>query len=112
MGELLEEYRRASSSLETTKMTLQMAKLIGSLDSETARMSQETAEEACSRLLRSLQPFSVSIKVVAEYGQKCASLASACMANPTKEALNLDPGPAWDLLRSLNKEVIALQRRL
>eukprot|EP00746_Dinoflagellata_sp_MGD_P014606 gnl/MRDRNA2_/MRDRNA2_132097_c0_seq1.p1 gnl/MRDRNA2_/MRDRNA2_132097_c0~~gnl/MRDRNA2_/MRDRNA2_132097_c0_seq1.p1 ORF type:complete len:1035 (+),score=246.93 gnl/MRDRNA2_/MRDRNA2_132097_c0_seq1:305-3106(+) len=109
---ILQEYERASSSLQTTKMTLQMAKLIGNLDPETARMSRETAEEACSRLLRTLQPFTMCITAVAESGQQCSELASACIAGPVENVFLSGAKHALELLRSLNTEVIDLQHRV
>lgn len=95
---LLTVRREVTSSLQTLKATLDMAKLLGTVDQETFRLSLQLVTQAASRLMACMRELSGAAQDALERGRQCLSQGSAvCHARrpeaPAPELLEL-PAPS------------------
>lgn len=78
--QLLEVRRDTITTLQTLKTNLQMAKIIGTVDAETLKLSLGLVGKAAKRLIASLRQVASAVADAAQRGRQCAAHAKSIAA--------------------------------
>eukprot|EP00931_Biecheleriopsis_adriatica_P115646 TRINITY_DN91413_c0_g1_i1.p1 TRINITY_DN91413_c0_g1~~TRINITY_DN91413_c0_g1_i1.p1 ORF type:complete len:1201 (-),score=299.63 TRINITY_DN91413_c0_g1_i1:100-3702(-) len=93
--QLLEVKRDTVSTLQTLQTNLSMAKIIGTVDAETLKLSLGLVSKAATRIMASLRQVGSALADATQRGQQCAVHAKAvCRFSEGRSAAEADEEPA------------------